>query len=138
MRDSQCHLKQGLRGCLCSEKHWLFSWVPVVMPGTSSCMLCLSLGSNSYVALYIGLTMYGYPAYLNPFEDSQCRDESETSWSIFTVSHSRQKRSLNVPSPCSQPAVTLDSRINRDSQRPHEITLSPNPNTASWEPSCLR
>lgn len=126
MRNGQCHLKQSLRSHLCSEKHWLFTWVPVTMPGTSTCILCLSLGSNSHLTLYIGLTMSGYPAYLGPFED-QCKDESQVSWSIFTVSHSRQKRSQNVPSPCSQPAVPLDSRNNRDSWRPHEITLSLHP-----------
>lgn len=71
--------------------------------------------------------MYRHPAYLCPFEDSQRKDESEASWSIFTVSHSRQKGSLNVPSPCSQPAVTLDPRNNRGSQIPQEITLSSTP-----------
>lgn len=53
MRDSQCHLKQGLKSCLCSEKHWLLTWDPIIMPDTSTCILCLSLGSNSYLTLYI-------------------------------------------------------------------------------------
>lgn len=76
---SEWCLKLDLRSCLCSEKHWLLTWTPVIKaarrPGPFA-FLCLSFGSNSYLVLYIGLTVQGHPSLSMTLEDNQCKDKS--------------------------------------------------------------
>lgn len=108
-------------------------------PRTSACILCLPLGSDSYLTLYIDLAMYRHRAHLCPLEDDSCKDKSEASQCLQCPIPDRKGAGvspvlvLNLQSPWV--SEITDSHRYMPMMNSHS-SPTPNRNLASQEPSC--